>query len=60
MCLGKLYQIENSDKSIMDSIARLRLLDGQLEVETLFGEKKVFSGILREIDFVQSKIIVET
>lgn len=60
MCLGKLYEAENEGRLILDSIAHLRLLDGMVEVETLFGEKKVLQGKLREIDFIQSKVIVES
>ena len=60
MCLGKLYQDEDQGEPVLESIAHLRLEDGKVEVETLFGEKRLLQGKLREIDFLQSRIIVES
>ena len=41
MCLGKVYQAEESDESFLESIVYLRLEGDQVELETLFGEKRV-------------------
>ncbi len=60
MCLGKVYQSEESDEPLLENIAHLRLEGDQVELETLFGEKKAFQGRLREIDFVRSRIIVQS
>ncbi len=57
--MAKLYQGEQGGKPIMDNIARLTIADRQIEVETLFGEKKVFQGKVREIDFLKSQIQLE-
>lgn len=59
MCLAKVYQDEDSDEPVLEDIAHLTLRDGQVEVETLFGETRVFTGRLREIDFVRSRIVFE-
>ena len=59
MCLGKVYQAEESDEPHLESIAYLRLEGDQVELETLFGEKRVLQGRLREIDFVRSRIILQ-
>lgn len=60
MCLGKVYQAEESDEPLLESIAYLRLEGDQVELETLFGEKRVLQGRLREIDFVRSRIILQS
>lgn len=56
MCMAKLYEAEEGAKPIVENIARLTIAGGQVEVETLFGEKKVFQGKVRRIDFVKSQI----
>jgi len=60
MCLGKVYQAEESDEPPLESIAYLRLKGDQVELETMFGEKGLFQERLREIDFVRSSIILQS
>jgi predicted RNA-binding protein len=57
--MAKLYEAKEGDKPIPDHIARLIITDRQVEVETLFGEKKVFQGKVRQIDFLKSQIQLE-
>ena len=59
MCMAKLYEAKEGDKPILEDIARLTITDQQVEVETLFGEKKVFRGKVRQIDFLKSQIQLE-
>ena len=59
MCMAKLYDTTEDDKPVVENIARLTIADGQVEVETLFGERKVFRGKVRQIDFVKSRIQLE-
>jgi predicted RNA-binding protein len=59
MCMAKLYEAKQGDKPILEDIARLTIADRQVEVETLFGERKVFPGKVRQIDFLKSKIQLE-
>ena len=59
MCMAKLYEAKEGNKLILDQIARLTIADRQVEVETLFGEKKVFQGKVRQIDFLKSQIQLE-
>jgi predicted RNA-binding protein len=59
MCMAKLYEAKEGDKPIVENIARLTIADRRVEVETLFGEKKVFQGKVRQIDFLKSKIQLE-
>jgi predicted RNA-binding protein len=57
--MAKLYDAQKGDRPIVEDIARLTIADRQVEVETLFGEKKVFQGKVRQIDFLKSKIQLE-
>ncbi|MGB6872681.1 MAG: CooT family nickel-binding protein [Dehalococcoidia bacterium] len=57
--MAKLYEAKEGDKPILEDIARLTIADRQVEVETLFGEKKVFQGKVRQIDFLKSQIQLE-
>jgi len=59
MCMAKLYEAKEGDKPIVEDIARLTIADRQVEVETLFGERKVFHGRVRQIDFLKSQIQLE-
>ena len=59
MCMAKLYEAREGDKPVVEDIARLTIADRQVEVETLFGEKKVFQGRVQQIDFLKSKIQLE-
>ena len=59
MCMAKLYEAKEGDKPVVEDIARMRITDRQVEVETLFGEKKVFQGKVRQIDFLKSQIQLE-
>lgn len=56
MCMAKLYEAKEGDKPILEDIARMAITDGQVEVETLFGEKKIYKGRVRHIDFLKSQI----
>ena len=59
MCMAKLYEAKEGDKPIVEDIARLTIAERQVEVETLFGEKKIFQGKVRRIDFLKSQIQLE-
>ena len=59
MCMAKLYEAKEGDKPILEDIARLIIADRQVEEETLFVERKVFQGKVRQIDFLKSQIQLE-
>jgi len=59
MCMAKLYEAKEGDKPIPEDIAHLTIGERQIEVETLFGEKRVFQGKVRQIDFLKSQIQLE-
>jgi predicted RNA-binding protein len=58
MCLAKAYLNKSDDNPILQDVARMRLHDDQVELETLFGEERVISGRVVEIDFSTSKIVL--
>jgi len=57
--MAKLYEAKEGDKPVVEDIARMTIIDRQVEVETLFGERRVFQGKVREIDFLKSQIQLE-
>ena len=59
MCMAKLYEAADGEKPILENIARVTIADRQVQLETLFGEKRVFQGKLRQIDFLKSQIYLE-
>lgn len=59
MCLAKVYEDMESDKPILEDLAHVIIDGNRLELETLFGDRKVFLGKVREIDFVKSRVVIE-
>ena len=58
MCLGKLY-IEEGTEPLLDNVTSF-LADGErLTFISLFGETQTITGVLKKIDFSNSKIIVK-
>ena len=59
MCMAKLYEDVESDKPVVEDIAYMIIDGDRVEVETLFGEKKVLQGKVRHIDFLKSRVQLE-
>jgi len=59
MCMAKLYEATKGDQPILDDIAYIIVEGDRIEVETLFGERRVFQGKVREVDFIKSEVQVE-
>jgi len=60
MCLAKVFLNTKGDQPVLQDIARLRIQDGQAEIETLSGETRIMLGKVVEIDFLTSSIILDT
>ena len=60
MCLAVAYHGTESEEPILREIAHIRLDRETIEMENLFGESKTVKGKIREIDFMSSKVIIET
>ena len=59
MCLAAAYQGQSSHEPMMRDIARISIDGGTIEIETLFGERKVLQGSIGLVDFMDSKVIIE-
>jgi predicted RNA-binding protein len=59
VCLAKAYLNKWDDEPIFQDIARMRLHDGRVDLETLLGEEKVVPGSVVEVDFATSRILLE-
>ncbi len=59
MCLAKVYLNRRDSEPVLQDIARMRLRDGRVELETLFGEARVIPGRVVEVDFAASKILLD-
>jgi len=59
MCLSKVYEVSENGDPILEDVAYMVIDGNRVEIETLFGEKKVFQGKVREVDFVRSTVRLE-
>jgi predicted RNA-binding protein len=59
VCLAKAYLNEWGDEPVLQDIARMRLHGGRVELTSLLGEEKVIQGEVLEVDFANSKILLD-
>jgi predicted RNA-binding protein len=59
VCLAKAYLNKWSGEPVLQDIAHMRLQDGRVELETLLGEEKVIPGVVVEVDFAASRILLD-
>ena len=59
MCLAKGYEVTEDGDPIIEDIAYMLIDGNRVEIETLFGERKVFQGKVRQVDFVKSRVELE-
>jgi len=59
MCLAKAYTNREMIEPIFENISHMDFDGKNIRMETMFGEKKVIQGKVLEVDFEDSKIIVE-
>ena len=59
MCLARVYEGAEEDKAILEDIAQMVIGEDMIEVETLFGERRVLQGKVRKIDFLNSRVQLE-
>jgi predicted RNA-binding protein len=59
MCLAKVYEAAEGDEPILEDIAYMIIDGGLVEIVTLFGERRIFKGKVRQVDFVKSKVQLE-
>ncbi len=59
MCLAKAYTNREMVEPILENISHMDLDGESIRMETMFGEEKVIKGIVLEVDFENSKVIVD-
>jgi predicted RNA-binding protein len=59
MCLVNIYQSGRAGKPLVESVAYLRIDGNRIVVENLTGETEIIQAKIKEIDFMNSDIIVE-
>ena len=60
MCLAKAYTNREMIEPILEDISHMDLDGKNIRMETMFGEEKVIQGKILEVDFENSKVIVES
>ena len=59
MCLAKAFPNTERNRSFLENIAYMKLAGDCIQLETMFGEETVIQGKVLEVDFENSKVIVE-
>ncbi len=59
MCLAKAYFGKDDASLILEDVARLTIEGDKLRLATLFGEEKEVDGKIKEIDFMNSRVVLE-
>jgi len=61
MCLAKAYlEATQGDRElVLESVSLVESKGDKLLLSTIFGEEKELSAVIREIDFENSRIILE-
>ena len=59
MCLAKAYTNGEMVEPILENISHMDLDRKSVRMETMFGEEKIIFGRVLEVDFENSKVIVE-
>jgi predicted RNA-binding protein len=59
MCLANIYQSGRAGKVLLESVAYLRINGNRIVIENLTGETEVMQAKIKEIDFMNSDVIVE-
>ena len=59
MCLAKAYTNRELVEPILENISHMDLDGKSIRMETMFGEEKVIKGKVLEVDFENSKVILD-
>lgn len=61
MCLAKAYleKMPEGRELVLESVSLVQIRGDKLHLSTIFGEEKEISATIREIDFENSRIIIE-
>lgn len=60
MCLAKVLMKSNdAEQLIMKDIALIKVEDNKITISSIFGEQKEIEATIKEINFLNSSIILE-
>ncbi len=60
MCLAKAYlEGEGEKELLLEEVALIEIDDKTLRLSTIFGERKEIEGVIKSVDFQNSRVIVE-
>ena len=59
MCLAKAFPSTERTRSFLENITYMKLDGDCIQIETMFGEERVIQGRVLEVDFENSKVIIE-
>jgi len=59
MCLAKAYPNTERNRSFLENITYMKLDGDCIQIETMFGEDTVIQGRVIEVDFENSKVILD-
>jgi predicted RNA-binding protein len=59
MCLAKAYPSTERNRLFLENITYMKLDGDCIQIETMFGEDTVIQGRVLEVDFENSKVILD-
>jgi predicted RNA-binding protein len=59
MCLAKV-RLNGGKEDVFKDVTTLHFEDGMIRLRTLFGEEKELAGRVREINFLDAVVLLET
>lgn len=59
MCLAKAYPYTGMSEPIFENITHIELDGQRIRMQTMFGEEKIIPGRVLEVDFENSRVIVD-
>jgi predicted RNA-binding protein len=59
MCLASAYLSAKGTRPFLENITDIKLAGDDIQMETMFGEETVIQGRVLEVDFQNSKIIIQ-
>jgi len=60
MCEANAYlRQDNEEELLLEGVDKVVPIDDHLELENIFGEKRIIKGFIKELSLVDHKIIIE-
>ena len=60
MCLASIHKGKGTEKeNLLEEVALIRFEGEELLLRTLFGEKRAIKAKIKEIDFMNSTVLIE-